>query len=94
VPVEIEDAVRNVLGDNGKRHLKGAKCIVNWIQSLESGRVERALNYLITAKADERFARFFIDGPTDVQVGCWDTAKHSVQVTADLPIFWSSYRPA
>jgi hypothetical protein len=69
VPLEIEDAVRNVLNDDGKRHLKGAKCIVKWVQSLESGRVERALDYLITAKADERFARFFTDGPTEFQVG-------------------------
>ncbi len=69
VPPEIEDAVRNVLDDDGKRHHKGAKCIVKWIQSLESGRVESALDYLINAKAHKRFARFFTDGPTDVQVG-------------------------
>ena len=61
--------MRNVLDDDGKRHLKGAKSIVKWIQSLESGRVERALDYLITAKAHEQFARFFTYGPTDVQVG-------------------------
>ena len=68
MPPEIEDAVRNVLGDDGKCHLKGAKCIVSWIQSLESGRVEGVLDYLITTKADERFARFFKDGPTEIQV--------------------------
>ena len=73
MPLEIEDAVRNVLGNDRRRHLKAAKCIVNWIQSLESGRVERALDYLITAKADEQFARFFTDGPTEVQVSLLDT---------------------
>ena len=61
--------MRNVLDDDGKRHLKGAKSIVKWIQSLESGHVERVLDYLITTKARERFAYFFTDGPTDVQVG-------------------------
>lgn len=76
--------MRNVLDDDGKRHLKGAKSIVKWIQSLESGRVERALDYLITAKAHEQFARFFTYGPTDVQVGYWDTAALDVQVIADL----------
>lgn len=86
--------MRNVLGDDGKCHLKGAKCIVKWIQSLDSGRVEHALDYLITAKTDERFARFFTDGPTDVQVGCWDTAELIVLVIADLPNYLSSCRPA
>jgi hypothetical protein len=74
VPPEVEDAVRNVLCDDRKRHLNGAKCIVKWIQSLESGRVERALDYLIIAKVDERFARFFTEGPTEVQVSYWDPA--------------------
>ena len=84
MPPEIEDAVRNVLGDDGKCHLKGAKCIVSCIQSLESGRVEDVLDYLITTKADERFARFFIDGPTEVQVGHLETAEIIAHVIADL----------
>ena len=77
-----------MLGDDGKRHLKGIKCIVNWIQSLESRRVERALDNLITPKAHERF---FADGPTDIQVGYWDTAEVIVLVIADLPNYFSSY---
>ena len=94
MPVEIEDAVRNVLGDDGKRHLKGAKCIVKWIQSLESGRVEHALDYLITTKADERFARFFTDGPIDVQVGYWDAVELIVMAIADSLTYLPSCRPA
>ena len=86
--------MRNVLGDDGKRHLKGAKCIVKWIQSLESGRVEHALDYLITAKADERFARFFTDGPTDVQVGYWDASGLIVMAMADSLNYLSSCRLA
>lgn len=69
MPPEIEDAARNVLGDDGKRNINGAKCIVKWIQSLEAGRVECALDYLITAKLVKQFARFFADGPTEIQVG-------------------------
>jgi hypothetical protein len=94
VPAEIEDAVRNVLGDDGKRHLKGAQCIVKWIQSLEAGRVEHALDYLIHAKADERFARFFTDGPTEVQVGYQYTREIIDQIMADLQNYLSSCRPA
>lgn len=93
VPREIEDAVRNVLDDDGKRHHKGAKCIVKWIQSLESGRVESALDYLIHTKAHERFARFFTHGPTDVQVGYWYTAGLIVLLIADLPTSLSSCSP-
>ena len=93
VPLEIQDAVRNVLDDDGKRHHRGAKCIVKWIQSLESGRVERALDYLIHAKAHERFARFLTDGPTDVQVGYWYTAELIAFVIADLPNSLSSCSP-
>ena len=74
VPLEIEDAARDALGNDGKRNLKGAKCIVKWIQSLESGRVEPALDYLITSKLDARFAHFFENGSTEVQVGHWNTA--------------------
>lgn len=84
VPPEIEDAVRNVLCDDGRRHLKGAKCIVSWIQSLESGHVESVLDYLITTKADERIARFFTDGPTEVQVGYCEAAEIIVEVVADV----------
>ena len=69
MPLEIEDAARDVLLNDERRNLKGAKCIVRWIQSLESGRVEPALDYLITAKLDARFAHFFANGPTEVQVG-------------------------
>ena len=77
-----------MLGDDGKRHLKGVKCIVNWIQSLESERVERALDNLITTNTHERFST---DGPTDIQVGYWDTAEVIVLVIADLPNYLSSY---
>ena len=84
VPPEIKEAVRNVLDDDGKRHLKGAKTIVKWIQSLESGRVECALDYLITAQAHVQFARFFANGPIEVQVGYWDTTRLDILVIADF----------
>ena len=71
-------------------HLTGTKGLVKWIQSLESGRVECALDYLIISNAHEQFSRFFTDGPMDVQVGYLDTAEVVFLVIADLPNYLSS----